>query len=46
MAIVDKNYSALAIYLGLKKQADNGNKVYVLDNLQTTDTLKELEEGG
>lgn len=45
-AIIDKNYSALAIYLGLKKQASNGNKVYVLDEVQTTDTLKEIAEGG
>lgn len=45
-SILKKDYSLLAIYLGLKKQTDNGNKTYQTSLLETTDTVKEIKEGG
>lgn len=45
-AIEQKDYSSLAIYLGLKKQKSADNKTYQTTLMETGDTLKKIKEEG
>lgn len=45
-AIINKDYSLLAIFLGMKKQKSNENKTYQTSLLQTSDTVKQIKEEG
>lgn len=42
--IIKKDYSGLAIYLGLKKQKSAGDKTYELGLLETGDTLAKIKK--
>ena len=44
LALLDKNYSYLAIHLGLKNQDQEDNKTYIFDNVEVTDTIKKIKK--
>jgi hypothetical protein len=42
--ILNKNYYQLCVMLGLKQRDNQDNKTYILDNLEITDTYKQIIE--